>query len=69
MIASNKTKLFLFIKNILNGNFTIELTKNQINAILDLFKTFEDDYIDESNIFQVEEFTRHLIRLCIFTKI
>lgn len=68
MIASKKTKLFLFIKNILNGNFTIELTKNQINAILDLFKNF-DDYIDESNIFQVEEFTRHLIRLCIFTKI
>lgn len=68
MIASKKTKLFLFIKNILNGNFTIELTKNQINAILDLFKNF-DDYIDESNIFQVEQFTRHLIRLCIFTKI
>lgn len=67
MIASKKTKLFLFVKNILNGNFTIELTKNQINAILDLFKNFED-YIDESNIFQIEQFTRHLIRLCIFTK-
>jgi len=37
-------------------------------AILDLLKNFED-YIDESNIFQVEQFTRHLIRLCIFTKI
>ena len=67
-MISRKTILFLFIKNILNGNFTIELTKNQINAILDLFKTFEDDYIDESNIFQVEEFIRHLIRLCIFKK-